>query len=204
MKFYRYFPIAFFIAFNVGIFVGFDAIASGDVGLVASLSVGLQGAPAPAAGIFIAGILNTLVEPEYKARIVFWRWTKPMPGSRAFSVYGLKDPRVNLGNIAKKFGKLPTSSKDENIYWYKLYKKLRESGSEVIENSNMRYVIYRDLCVMAAMLIAVLVPASYFYMGGIRSWLMYAGFMALQFVVLRIAAKNAGVRLVTNVLAYSS
>ena len=39
-----------------------------------------------------------------KARLVFLRWKNALPGHRAFSIYGLSDPRVDMDRIKKSLG----------------------------------------------------------------------------------------------------
>lgn len=52
------------------------------------------------AGILIAPlilfILNGLLSSNQKAVLVFWRFKHPLPGSRAFTVLGFQDSRVNM------------------------------------------------------------------------------------------------------------
>lgn len=45
-------------------------------------------------GLVLISVANALVDDVTKARLVFWRWEHPLPGSRAFTVYIKKDPRI--------------------------------------------------------------------------------------------------------------
>ena len=36
-------------------------------------------------GAVLIGVINGLLNSQAKARLVFWRWHDPLPGSRAFS-----------------------------------------------------------------------------------------------------------------------
>jgi len=44
-------------------------------------------------------ILNGILSPDAKARIVFWRWRHPLPGCRAFSHYLKKDVRIGFAPL---------------------------------------------------------------------------------------------------------
>ena len=69
----------------------------------------------PAGGTFVfTSVLNELLTPNDKARLVFWRWRDPLPGSRAFTKYAQQDVRVDLAALTSKFGALPTSPRDQN------------------------------------------------------------------------------------------
>ena len=71
----------------------FSAISVKD-GLVASI--------APIICFLIDGFLSA----EAKARLVYWRWHHPLPGSRAFSKHLEADPRADPEKLARDWGQL--------------------------------------------------------------------------------------------------
>jgi hypothetical protein len=79
-------------------------------------------AAVPAGVIFaITSVITEFFDAPMKARLVFWRWTDPLPGARAFSVLVYKDPRIDIAALRAKIGELPTSPREQNSLWYKLY-----------------------------------------------------------------------------------
>jgi hypothetical protein len=72
-------------------------------------------------GLALSGIINAFLPSDFKAKIIFTRWKDPLPGCRAFSEYGPKDPRINLQKLKAKYGSLPRKSREQNVLWYKLF-----------------------------------------------------------------------------------
>ena len=54
------------------------------------------------------GIINAQIGHNNKARLVFWKWSHPLPGSRAFTKYVNTDPR----NQHRRTKKIPRSFAD--------------------------------------------------------------------------------------------
>ena len=46
--------------------------------------------------IIFIGVINSQINPETKAKIVFWKITNPLPGCRAFSDYVKADSRIDI------------------------------------------------------------------------------------------------------------
>ncbi|WP_269713920.1 hypothetical protein [Caulobacter sp. NIBR2454] len=150
-------------------------------------------------GLVVCGIVNELLSPALKARLVFWRWRNPLPGSEAFTRYATADPRVDMERLRKKLGKLPTSPEEQNAAWYQLYKKV--SGTAPITDAHRAFLFCRDYAAMAALLSVVLGGVVIWQVRPLQTVLVYLLVLATQYLVVRIAAANAGRRLVTNVLA---
>lgn len=64
--------------------------------------------------LVFVGVVNAIIGPKAKARLVFWRWDHPLPGSEAFTRYAHEDHRVDLVELAD----------------------LREVGSDLINHLN--------------------------------------------------------------------
>ncbi|TAN29646.1 MAG: hypothetical protein EPN31_06105 [Castellaniella sp.] len=70
-------------------------------------------------------VLVNTVPQIAKARMVFWRWNYPNPGSRAFSAYIDRDDRIDVEKLRKNIGAFPVSAKEQNALWYSLYQKVK-------------------------------------------------------------------------------
>ncbi len=152
-----------------------------------------------AAGVILAGLANGLIDPDNKARLVFWRWNNPLPGSRAFSHYVHRDPRIDVSALERNVGPFPTEPRAQNALWYKLYKSVEHESAVVDAHRN--FLLMRDYAAMSFLLLLgagimgiLLIPSS--TTGG-----GYVVLLLAQYLLSRLAAANYGVRFVTTVLA---
>jgi len=146
-------------------------------------------------------VVNALVDPMTKARLVFWRWAQPLPGSRAFTVHIKKDPRINVPALRAKLGTFPKSEAEQNGVWYMLYKSVESEPA--VAHGHKEYLFTRDWTTLAAMMVVVL--------GALAIWqappttaAIYVGGLLVQYLLVRLAAANYGRRFVTTVLAIKS
>ncbi|RAQ10237.1 hypothetical protein DPR02_15520 [Burkholderia cepacia] len=147
-------------------------------------------------------LLTGLLSHEAKARLVYWRFTNPLPGSQAFTKHAPADARIDMKALAKNVGAFPTDPGEQNAKWYKLYRQVGDDPA--VSEAHKLYLMYRDMAAMSLLLIP-LVPAALWYAGaplGSR-WLAGALFAA-QYVVCAIGARHSGARFVCNVLAVHS
>lgn len=154
--------------------------------------------PAGFAFLFTS-VANELVGSDAKARLVFWRWNNPLPGSRAFTHYAKRDPRVDLRRLKDKFGPLPSKPNEQNALWYRLYKSVEHHDAVIQVHRN--YLFTRDYATAALLLCTTLGVAGLWTIASRRVSFLYLGLLTLQYLVVRIAAKNHGIRFVTTVLA---
>lgn len=169
---------------------GYHKILSSDVLFrVASVAIG------PFAIIF----LNSLVSARYKSAIVFWRSENALPGHRAFSEYAKNDPRFDVEILRKKFGDFPENPKDQNVHWYKLFKK--HELNPIVYYANASYLLFRDGAVLT--LILTIVVLIYLVMNSFEFGIVMKslGLLLVQFLGLVLSARNMGDGLVRNVLA---
>lgn len=158
--------------------------------------------PACVAGI-VATVLNSLPSPNSKAKLVFLRWTNPLPGHRAFSKYGPQDPRVDMKKIKTILkNKIPTDSQEQNIVWYRLYKTL--PNDPTVMTAHRDFLLLRDYAALSFILIFVFGFAGFLYIKNVKVSFLYLFMLFLQFFITRHAAANSGIRMVTNVLAIKS
>lgn len=150
-------------------------------------------------GAVLIGVVNGLLNVQAKARLVFWRWHDPLPGSRAFSHYVHLDPRIDVAALKSKAGPFPTKPNEQNALWYKLYKSV-ENDPRVLHVHRL-FLLTRDYAGIAFMLLIVFGGIGVFAMQTYRTELLYAAALLMQFVASAVAAKNYGVRFVNTVLA---
>lgn len=147
-------------------------------------------------------LLMNVLPSNVKAMLVYWKPLGVLPGCEAFSRHAHSDPRVNIAQLKKNVGALPSDPKEQNAMWYKLYKKV-ESRTEVA-TAQKDFLMYRDMAVLSLPLM-VLVPLCMLIAGVGYSgvWITTLLFF-LQYLVTAISARHAGVSFVCNVLAIHS
>lgn len=152
----------------------------------------------PLAISLILFLINGLISADIKAILIFWRFKDPLPGSRAFTVHGPKDPRVDLTKLSTQYGPLPTAAKAQNSLWYKIYKinKLEQS----VYVPHKQYLLARDVASMAVIFILFLgIPALIWGRYPYNWW--YIALLIGEYLLFAVAGQNYGKRFVTNVLA---
>jgi hypothetical protein len=113
------------------------------------------------------------------------------------------DPRIDINLLRKKLGKrFPRGAKEQTSVWYGLYH--RYAHAPAVTTANRAYLLLRDmtaLTVLSAPTAAIFciystVPAS-------NELRLLVG-LVLEYLLVRMAARNAGYRLVANVLAMAA
>lgn len=190
------------VAFNTVLFwscIKAQTLATGDFSAIGTQAVSLL--PAGLAAI-VASVLNSLISADVKAMIVFWRYRHALPGHRAFSVHAAKDARVNLSKIAAHFkGEVPDTPEAENAAWYKIYKSVEKHAS--VDDAHGTFLLLRDYASLSLIFLLGFGLAGFLF-GPRDSAIVNALILLVQFLLVTLAARNAGIRLVTNVLAISS
>ena len=153
------------------------------------------------ASLATIALRNTL-PPQWRACLVFLRWDHPLPGCRAFSRYAKRDDRISTDLLAKEYGTLPTGFKEQNELWYSILKK-HEDQSPYIAYNHRVFLLLMDtmgiLLVLMPLLFTVLCVA-----GSLDFVWPLLAVMLVELLIAWIAARNAGVGLVTDVLALES
>lgn len=147
-------------------------------------------------------LLSALLSPNIKASLVYWKGRAALPGHEAFTRHGPSDTRIDMGALRKNVGVIPSLAADQNVLWYKLYKKV-DSEVSVIE-AHRTFLLFRDMASVSALLV-FLVPAG-LYLNGTTATVLWsaAALFSVQYLVAAVAARNSGIRFVTNVLAIHS
>ena len=188
-----------FIGLNLGVF-WFLLVSGGNVlGLLdrlsdVSLTTGVLALLSP----IVVIVLNGLLTPLAKARLVFLRWHHPLPGSRAFSRYAHLDHRIDLSRLPES----PSTPEEENRVWYRLFKQVEEQPS--VAGAHHAYLFTRDISGLAFLFLMAFGPIAIATSPDTRVALGYAVCLVVQYALAALAAGNYGRRFVTNVLALSS
>ena len=150
-------------------------------------------------GVAFAGVVNGLLSSESKARLVFWRWADPLPGSFAFSRYAQRDPRIDVTALRKAMGTWPSQPREQNAQWYRLYKSV--DGEPAVIDAHRHFLLTRDYTAIAFLLLLTAGPLGFWLISSATTAGAYIGLLLLQYLLVRQAAHNYGVRFVTTVLA---
>jgi len=147
----------------------------------------------------LAFTLSNVIDANKKAVLVFWKIKSPLPGCRAFTDIGPKDPRVDMNLLKDKLNVVPIEPAEQNRIWYRLYKE--EEGKPAIDSSHKSFLLARDLTSIS-FLFLILTPWTIINItGNLRMTLIYAAICSLQYLILCKVAQNTGERFVGNVLA---
>lgn len=154
----------------------------------------------PALAALVLGIISWILPAAIKETLVFWRvGPRRLPSSKAFTVIAPADPRIDMARLTARLGALPQEPDKQNALWYATYRK---HGKELpVMDANGAYLLYREMAALvpfvacAAFMLTLAVPIM-------RGNLDVVGtVLLLEYVVLMFATRNAGARLVGNVLA---
>lgn len=152
--------------------------------------------------VVIVGILNALFSARCKARLVFTRWSNPLPGCRAFSELAKTDSRIDIDKLREKVGHFPKSPAKQNALWYSIYKSME--NDEAIRSVHKSFLLTRDYAVLGAMFLPILGTLAFVQFHSFTMALIYVGSLVLQFALVIRAARVYGNGFVTSVLARKS
>ncbi len=147
-------------------------------------------------------ILNGVIGDAGKARLVFWRWTNPLPGCRAFTKIIEEDPRIDVNRLREKINPLPTEPKEQNSVWYRLYK--RHADKQTVLEAHQSYLLTRDMTALSAVLAISFSVGSFLSAIGWKTATLYSGTLLIQYLIVSTSARNYGNRFVANVLTEES
>jgi hypothetical protein len=197
-----------FVLVNV---IGLGAIALGITHLLAVVEGLTKGNFAllgkliavPAVLTLITGILGWAMPNTGEEALVFWKVGKDcLPSSRAFTVLGPQDARVDMQRLALKHGPLPTLPAEQTALWYRMYRSYANDVS--IEDAHGAYLRFREMTTLAlALLLSCLAIFIWLHVPG-KALALACLVLAIEYLFLMFAARNAAVHFVTNVLALES
>lgn len=151
--------------------------------------------------VLVLLIVNVLPS-NVKAMLVYWKPLGVLPGCEAFTKHGPADPRVDMVQLKKNVGALPTDAEAQNSKWFRLY-KLVENQIEIAAVQK-DFLMYRDMAVLSLPLI-LFAPLGLFFADASENAMWgAAGLFFTQYLLTAISARHAGERFVCNVLAIHS
>ena len=144
-------------------------------------------------------LLTSILPAELKEALVFWRVRDVLPGHRAFSVYSLKDPRIDVARLRAAVGEVPALARDQNSLWYRLFQQV-EADPRVAQ-AHRHFLLFRDLAALS-LLLAIIAPVALYALGaGATAAGLAVALFSVQYLATALAGRFHGVRFVCNVLA---
>ena len=153
-------------------------------------------------GILIVKLLLNILPAEIKHNIIFGKLKYSLPGHRAFTVHAKKDPRIDMENLEKILGVLPTLPSEQNRVWYKIYQK--HKNDEQIIDSHLKFLFFRDSSILTIFILIGFVILCIIFKATLFQWIVTISFILIQLIILITSARNNGVRFVQNVLCLES
>ncbi len=150
-------------------------------------------------GIALFVLLNSLASPNWKARIIFWRWNHPLPSSRVFSDLMQKDDRISTATIENLIGKLPSEATEQSQVWYRLYQTVQNEPA--VAHTHKEFLFFRDWCWMSVLALVVLGGADLIWIDGITAKYSFFAWVIMQYILTLVSARNRGTGFVTTALA---
>lgn len=188
---------------NVAVFLLFVQSGTLFTGGWSEAAKALENALPAGLGLVLIGVLNAQLSSQAKARLIYLRWSDPLPGAEAFTVHACNDPRIDITALEQAHGSpLPTTSREQNSLWYRLFKSVETD--EAVTHAHREFLFTRDYACMSLMIFFVLGGTAVFKVGPGTQTYLYIAILAAQFALTLIAARNHGRRLVCTVLALKS
>jgi hypothetical protein len=151
------------------------------------------------AGLLV-GIASWALPRNLKEILVFWRvGLHCLPSSRAFNEIAKSDPRIDVEQLRARVGEFPTTAAEQSSRWYSIYR--RHDEEPAVEDANRAYLLYRDMTSLVPIMVLVTIASILVLHPSPPNWIAALGILLCEFVLLVSAARNAGARLVANVLA---
>lgn len=152
----------------------------------------------------LAGWLSHLIPADLKNALVFLRWRNVLPGHR-FIQLAEKDTRIDIDLFKTRvadYESLKSDNKNQNSYWYREFYRPVTNQDEVA-STHKSYLLYRDAAAVSLISAAILVLTK--LLGEYLSEVSYQSLWVFVVAIagFSIAARNAGNRLVTTVIAVS-
>ena len=147
------------------------------------------------------GLLSNILPNNIKHMLVYWRFKNVLSGHRCRKLC-VKDPRLNLNDLKKKWPKLflhDLEESEQNNYWYRDIYSPMENKPQVVQ-AHRSFLLYRDVAVGQYVLLLCLL--LWMLVGEVASVPSLSIWTALVLagmcVLLSRAAKQSGDRMVVN------
>lgn len=167
----------------------------------------LEAAAAPgtaALGLIVIAslLLLGMVKPNWRDRIMHWRWRDPLPGCRAFTQVGPTSSHVDMAALEATYGPLPTSGADQNRLFYRIYRDHRDDVG--VLDAHGRYLAARDIGTITALVMLFLPWLAWWASGDAGRSFAYGLALVAVYALCVVATKNYSWRMVQHVLALAS
>lgn len=167
----------------------------------------LEAAAAPgtaALGLIVIAslLLLGMVKPNWRDRIMHWRWRDQLPGCRAFTQVGPTSSHVDMAALEATYGPLPTSGEDQNRLFYRIYRDHRDDVG--VLDAHGRYLAARDIGTTTALVMLFLPWLAWWTSGDAGRSFAYGLALVAVYALCVVAAKNYSWRMVQHVLALAS
>ena len=149
-------------------------------------------------GYLVSVVLTGQLEAIPKARLIFLRWSDPLPGGEAFSRWMYTDSRIDVQEVKTKHGPLPSERGAQNRLWYKMYKAV--SSDKGVEDASKHYLLCRDAYLVALIMGLLSTVALTWFGEGYRVKIAFGAANLFVCLLFWRAARLAGFRLVKQVL----
>ncbi|NIJ43373.1 hypothetical protein FHS78_003688 [Parvibaculum indicum] len=195
----------------IGHIVAFAWIAAEPLHLLSmngpALVARLEAAAVPGTAAFglivVASLLLLgLINPNWRDRIMHWRWHDPLPGCRAFTSVGPHSSHVDMELLEAQYGPLPLAGKEQNKLFYRIYREFRDDVG--VLDAHGRYLAARDIGLITALVVVPLPVLAWWASGNGKHALVYGVVLFLLYMLCAVAAKNYSWRMVQHVLALAS
>jgi len=147
-------------------------------------------------------VLLGLVPARLRDFLIHWRWSHPLPGSRAFTKFGSADARVDMVGLEQRYGILPTDHAEQDQLFYKVY---RAYADEVgVLDAHKSYLAARDIGIINLILFVLLPGFAWWAAGNLERVALYASALFASYILMALVAQIYAGRLVENVLSTAS
>lgn len=145
-------------------------------------------------------VINHLFPRKAKDTLVYLRKFSA-PGHRAFSCYSGADPRIDMSSLKNYLGVDDLSSmlpQEQNSIWYKMLKSCQSKPE--VEQAHKNWLLFRDMnsLIIVFVILAIIASCVFDPLGhGVYIQVLFL----IELLLVWIAARNAGVSFVQNVVA---
>ena len=144
-------------------------------------------------------IFQDLLPRAVKEVLVFWRLRERPPGYRAFSEIAPKDARVDPIELAVLLPRPQLTGTEQNALWYRWLKSVE--GDPAVADNHHRFLALRDCAVLLLLLALISLLGAIVLHKELRTGVVLSGVCFGLYLLAALAARNAAVRLVGNVIA---
>jgi hypothetical protein len=154
----------------------------------------------PALGGLVLGAIGWIIPKSWKEVMVFWHLgARRLPSSQAFTTIAPADLRIDMDALRARVGPLPNDPQKQSAVWYGIYRKHADEAA--VNDANGAYLLYREMTALSPILfIAVLLIGAVSEVSWVNTITAMIG-VIIEYLLLMLAARHAGARLVSNVLA---